>query len=131
MFRAYIFSNLRFPLLPPLFLFSHDGFICSGPSVAHITVFLSFDMTVVFKEWKQDAKAITFSDRLPCSHSRCVQPLREEACSSPSQMPVRRWWSWVWPSLRCVTASRASYCTTLTESKLHTATKLLHSVSQT
>lgn len=24
-------------------------------------------MTLVFKEWKQDAKAITLSDRLPCS----------------------------------------------------------------
>lgn len=73
MFSSYIFSILRFPLLSPLLyssfflLFSHDGFICSGPSVAHITVFLSFDMTLVFKEWKQDAKAITLSDRLPCS----------------------------------------------------------------
>lgn len=65
-----LFSDFLFHLLFCIhffLLFSHDSFICSGPSVAHITVFLSFDMTLVFKEWKQDAKAITLSDRLPCS----------------------------------------------------------------
>lgn len=60
---------------------------------------------------------------------RCVQPRREGACFLPSQMPIRRWWSWVWPSLQCVGASRASYFTTLTVSERPTVAKLLHLVS--
>lgn len=52
-----------------------------------------------------------------CLLSRCARTLRGVACSSPSRTPARRRWSWVWPLLRCMGASRASHCTTPTGSR--------------
>lgn len=75
--------------------------------------------------------ALTYRRLVLLPDRRCVQPVREEVCSLPSQMPVRRWWSWGWPSLRSAGACRVSYCTTLTLNRPPTATKLQPSVSQT